>query len=125
MESNWQVAVKRLFKEVAKLYKPFYAEIIDEKESMVCAWWWKGIPAERGNPIIIGEPYSTLCDNLPHENEIETGLYYFENDIQKVKIPRKLISNKKLFVGNDFDRTFCFADKMNYAKIFPFKRENS
>jgi len=121
LEQNWQFAIKRLFKEVAKLFKPFYAEIIDEKESMVCSWWWKGIPAKRGNPIIIGEPYSALCGKFPNENEIETGLYYFENDIYKVKIPRKLISNKKLFARNKRGAGF-FANNFNYAKLFPFKR---
>lgn len=120
LEQNWQFAAKRLFKEVAKLFKPFYAEIIDEKESMICSWWWKGMPVKMGNQIIIGEPYSTLCGKLPNENKIETGLYYFENDIQKVKIPRSLISNKKLFASNKRDAGF-FADNFNYAKLFPLK----
>lgn len=121
LEPNWQFAIKRLFKEVAKLFKPFYAEIIDEKDSMVCSWWWKGIPSKRGNSIIIGEPYGAFCGKLPNENEIETGLYYFENDIHKIKIPRKLISNKKLFVRNKRDAGF-WADNFNYAKLFPFER---
>lgn len=121
LETNWQFAVKRLFKEVAKLFKPFYAEIINEKESMVSSWWWKGIPAKRGNPIIIGEPYSDFCGKLPKENEIETGLYYFENDIDKIKIPRKLISNKKLFARINQD-VGIFVDDYKYAKLFPFER---
>lgn len=121
LEQNWQFAVKRLFKEVAKLFKPFYAEIVDEQESMVCSWWWKGIPVKRGNPIIIGEPYSTLCGKLPDENEIESGLYYFDNDIQKVTIPQKLISNKKLFARRMPGFGFS-ADAFNYAKVFPFKK---
>ncbi len=120
-EPNWQYAIKRLFKEVAKLFKPFYAEIIDEKESMVCSWWWKGIPKRRGNPIIIGEPYSTLLGKLQKENELETGLYYFENDIQSIKIPRELISNKKLFARNMRNVGF-FADSFNYANSFPFNK---
>lgn len=118
LEQNWQFAVKRLFKEVAKLFKPFYAEIVDEKENMVCSWWWKGIPAKRGNPIIIGEPYSVLLGNLPKENELETGLYYFENDIQEIKIPRKFVSNKKLLARKRQELGF-FADNFNYAKEFP------
>ena len=47
-------------------------------------------------------------------------IYYFENDIRKIKIPRKLISNKKLFFGNK-RRTGFLADNFNYAKLFPFK----
>lgn len=121
LEENWKFAVKRLFKEVAKLFKPFYAEIIDDKESMICSWWWKGIPTKRGNAIIIGEPYSTLCGHLSNENIIENGLYFFDNDIHKVKIPQKLISNKKLFAGNRRKDLF-FADDFKYAKLFPFKR---
>ena len=118
LEQNWQFAVKRLFKEVSKLFKPFYAEITDEKENMVCSWWWKGIPAKRGNPIIIGEPYSAYLGKLPEKSELETGLYYFENDIQKVKIPRRLVSNKKLFTRSRREVGF-FADNFNYAKEFP------
>ena len=121
LESNWQFAVKRLFRESAKLLKPFYAEIIDEKESMICSWWWKGIPAKRGNSIIIGEPYSSLIRELPSENEIELGLYYFENDINKIKIPRNLISNKKIFVINN-KNVYFHADDYKYAKRFPFKK---
>ena len=68
LEPNWKFAVDRLFKEVGRLFKPFYAEVIDEEESQVCAWWWKGIPEKKGNPIIIGEPYSTLLGKLPKEN---------------------------------------------------------
>ena len=120
LEPNWQFAIKRLFKEVAKLFKPFYAEIIDEKESMVCSWWWKGIPTKKGNPIIIGEPYSSLCGELPDENEIVTGIYYFENDVHKIKIPRELISKKKLFAKIKREQGF-WADNFNYAKQFPFK----
>ena len=52
---------------------------------MICSWWWKGIPLKRGNPVIIGEPYSTLCGELPDKNRIESGLYYFENDMDNVK----------------------------------------
>ena len=121
LEPNWQYAIKKLFKEVAKLFKPFYAEIIDEKESMVCSWWWKGIPEKKGNPIIIGEPYSTLLGKLPKENELKTGLYYFESDVHKVKISRELISKKKLFAKNKRGTGF-FADNFNYAKQFPFRR---
>ncbi len=120
LEPNWQFAIKRLFKEVAKLYKPFYAEIIDTEESRVCGWWWKGIPEKRGNPTIIGEPYIGFFDTLPWENEIQTGLYYFENDILKVNIPRDLISNKKIFARYK-QRTGFFAENYNYAKVFPFK----
>lgn len=118
IESNWQFAAKRFFIEVARLFKPFYAEIIDEKQSMICSWWWKGIPLKRGNPVIIGEPYSTLCGELPDKNRIESGLYYFENDMDNVKIPRKLISYKKLFSINKMDVGF-FADNYKYAKSFP------
>jgi hypothetical protein len=121
LEPNWQFAIKRLFKEVGRLFKPFYAEIIDEEESLVCSWWWKGIPEKKGNPIIIGEPYSTLLGKLPKENELETGLYYFESDVHKVKIPRELISKKKLFAKNKRGTGF-FADNFNYAKQFPFRR---
>ena len=120
-EPNWQFAVKRLFKEVAKLFKPFYAEIIDEKETMVCSWWWKGIPAKRGNSIIIGEPYSSLCGKLPDENEIETGLYYFENDNNKVRVPLKLVSKKKPFFGK-MRGIGLGADAFKYARLFPFKK---
>lgn len=122
LEPNWQFAVKRLFQEVAKVFKPFYAEIIDEKESAICSWWWKGIPIKRGDPIIIGEPYSALLKNLPVENEIETGLYYFENDINKIKIPRKFVSSRKLFSIIKRNQGF-FADGFNYAKVFPFDKQ--
>ncbi|MBQ7828582.1 MAG: hypothetical protein IJ386_10010, partial [Clostridia bacterium] len=121
LEPNWQFAIKRLFKEVAKLFKPFYAEIIDEQESMVSSWWWKGIPEKRGNPIIIGEPYSKFCGNMPNGNEIDIGIFYFENDVHRVKIPRELISKKKLFARIKRG-TGLFADNFNYAKQFPFKR---
>ena len=121
LEPNWQYAIKKLFKEVAKLFKPFYAEIIDEEESMVCSWWWKGIPKKKGDPIIIGEPYSGLCREISSENEIATGIYYFESDVRKVKIPRELISKKKLFSKNKRGTGF-FADNFIYAKEFPFKR---
>ena len=119
-EPNWQFAVKRLFKEASKVLYPFYAEIIDEKEKGICAWWWKGIPEKKGNPVIIGDPYTTLCVKLPDENKIENGLYYFEDDIQKVKIPRKLISNKKLSAILKRDSNFN-VHIFKYAKHFPFK----
>jgi len=121
LEPNWQFSVRRLFKEAAKAFNPFYAEIIDKKDSDVCAWWWKGIPATRGNPIIIGEPYSALCGKLHEENQIEMGLYYFENNIQKVKIPRKLITNKKLFASTKGNRGL-YTELSKYAKLFPFQK---
>ena len=53
--------------------------------------------------------------------EIESGNYYFESDVHKVKIPRELISKKKLFAKNKRGTGF-FADNFNYAKQFPFRR---
>ena len=88
---------------------------------MVCSWWWKGIPEKKGNPIIIGEPYIGFCGKKPSENKIETGIYYFENDVHKMKIPRKLISKKKLFAANKRGTGF-YADNFNYAKLFPLQR---
>lgn len=119
LEDNWQFAVKRLFMEVARLYKPFYAEIIEEKESKVVTWWWKGIPVKRGNPMIIGEPYSTLSPKLSVENKLESGLYYFENS-KSIKIPQKLISKKKLSALGKPDK-LNFAENYHYAKLFPFQ----
>lgn len=120
-EPNWQYAIKKLFQEAAKLFKPFYAEIIDEAQSQVCSWWWKGIPEKRGNPIIIGEPYSTFSRKLSKGNELEPGLYYFERDVHKIKIPRKFISKKKAVAKNKRE-TVLFADHYNYARHFPFKK---
>jgi len=119
-EPNWQFSVKKLFKKAAELLKPFYAEIIDEKEQGVCAWWWKGIPAKRGNPVIFGEPYSSLLGTLPDENKIENELYYFEDDISIVKIPRKLISSPKLLARKTKNAILSARD-LNYAKHFPFQ----
>jgi len=121
LQQNWQFAVKRLFKEAAKLLRPFYAEIIDVNESMMCAWWWKGLPARMGDAVIIGEPYSSLCGKLPEENEIDIGLYYFENVIHQLKLPRKLVSHKKLFAVKKPGKYF-FAGDFNYARQFPFKK---
>lgn len=120
-EENRQFAVKRLFKETAKLFKPFYAEIIDEKDSTVCSWWWKGIPQKRGNTVIIGEPYSVLMKDLPSENQIAPDLYYFDNDLDKVRIPSKLVSKKKFFAKKERNIGY-FADNFKSAKIFPFSR---
>jgi hypothetical protein len=123
---NWNFAVKRLFKKVAILLRPFYAEIHLSEESQICSWWWRGLPQKMGYTIIVGEPYVQLWKKIRCQAEcIADNLLYIDNGNLPVnkKVgtpPRRLISKRKLSAIRKRDN-FCFKDNYRYAGKFPFE----
>ncbi len=114
MQKNWRTAVEMLFVEVSKLYDPFYAEIIDENQSGVCSWWWKGIPDLRGKIFIIGAPY---IDFLNLSTAKKCGNVFLCDE--RCQIPFELVSKKKLLKRKS---QYSFNQDFNFAKVFPFKK---
>lgn len=113
---KWKNKVREIFINVAKLYKPFYAQIINDDLDTIMSWWWKGIPKIRGDYFIIGLPYSQLCSGFNDEQQICNGVYLVENNDSNVKIPRNIIARKLLFV----QKNASIIDSYKYAKVFPF-----
>jgi len=120
-EDNWKFAVKRLFKEVALLYQPFYAEIIDGREKGVVSWWWKGIPQKRGETIIIGNPYSSLLEGeLSSCERLANGLYYLE-DSSVLQIPKNYLSKKLSKITSSFKTIETPHQAYSTAKEVPLQ----
>jgi len=121
-QPNWRFAVRRLFREVALLYMPFYAEIIDESDKGICSWWWRGIPAKRGEPIIIGNPYSSLFQPKLSSSEcLADGLFYLEEP-SLLRIPGKYLS-KRLKSTNTKHRAPC--EVYSVARALPIQIKKS
>ncbi len=130
-EKNWNFAVVRLFREMAKVLGPFYAEIIHEEMDCIKSWWWKGLPQVMGDYIIIGSPYSDLIPNSKLIGEkLSDNLYYVDqervSDLRK-RINRKLVAPAEKATMNlpDFlHRLFGkdISELKSYAHIFPFTK---
>ena len=83
LQPDWNLAVKRLFIEAAKILYPFYAEIIEEKPhkniwgmSIPRTWWWRGIPKDLGCAAVIDERYLQQWNRFQQKaTEIAPTLY--------------------------------------------------
>ena len=123
LQPDWNLAVKRLFVEMAKLLTPFYAEIVEEKPHMIMqkkglvrSWWWRGIPRDLGYAIILNDKYAQQCKRFQRiATKISHDLYIadcfcesnFNNVTKKVgAVPRAIAAPK------NYNKT---------AKFFPFQ----
>lgn len=130
IQPDWNLAVKRLFIEIAKLLKPFYSEIICEqlgsmtgeqyikmeKEGLFRSWWWRGIPRDLGYAVVLDKQYisqweqfkmvaSCISDNLYMADCFgEPGLKNVSSKIGAV--PESIVAPK---------------DKNKMAAFFPFQ----
>ena len=114
LQPDWNLAVKRLFIEVAKTLKPFCAEIIAQpgagtakdimkmlKKGLARTWYWRGIPRNLGYAIMLDEPYTKRWDRFQKAAAaITDGLYMVDNfgeatfkSVMKKtgKVPRRLV----------------------------------
>lgn len=66
-KENWRIVLHRLFREIAKKVRPFYAEIILGSQQDTRSWWWRGLPRNTGDALIIGTPY---IECVPGINQI-------------------------------------------------------
>jgi hypothetical protein len=116
-QGDWNLAVKRLFIEVARILNVFYAEIIDERlRDNRFAWWWRGIPKDLGYAAILNQDYTNQFRDFEKiADKISNNLYMvdffgesnFKSVIEKVgKVPLNIAAP-----DND-NKT---------AKHFPFK----
>lgn len=101
LDSIWNKALIRLFKEVALILNPFYAEIIDTEESEVISWWWKGLPHRGGIATIIGKPYLDIMPGITKRGVmLSDNLVYIANS-EKVRFPRKFVFKETHIKIND------------------------
>jgi hypothetical protein len=112
LQPDWNLAVKRLFIETAKLLQPFFAEIsacseekILRKQNFVRTWWWRGLPRNLGYAAILNDTYINQWAKFRKiATEIDDSLWMVDNFgqteyiniMKKVgKVPRKIIAPKK------------------------------
>lgn len=126
LQSDWNLAVKRLFIELSKLLNSFYAEIIEKKPHMILqkrgwvrSWWWRGIPKDLGYSIILNEKYTRqwkryqkAAKKIPYDFYMVDcfGESDFNNVNKKVgAVPRNIAAPK---------------NENKTAKFFPFQSMN-
>ena len=123
LQPDWNLAVKRLFVEIARLLIPFYAEIIEKEpyavmreKGLVRSWWWRGIPRDLGYAIVLHKQYAQRWKRFQKlATKISNDLYVvdcfgesdFNNVIHKVRVvPGAIVAPK---------------DIKKAAKFFPFQ----
>ena len=97
LQPDWNLAVKRLFTETAKLLKPFFAEIatyyhgIDDSELELLknrgfsprsgeSSWWRGLPRSLEYAVVLNENYVGQWEKFKDAaTEIGNGLWMVDN----------------------------------------------
>jgi hypothetical protein len=112
LQPDWNLGVKRLFIETAKILQPFFAEIFSYSEiaeNHTSGWWWRGLPCKLGYAAILNEQYVSQWDAFKNAaTKIDDGLWMVDSK-EVGEIPKEIMAPK---------------DEEETAKFFPFKKIN-
>jgi len=92
---GWPLALRRFFREMSILLRPFYGEIrvlhnyyrgrgtfaygSDTEEHPITGWWWRGIPIKIGLAMVLGEPLLRVWPEFLKKSEKIADLQIVDN----------------------------------------------
>jgi hypothetical protein len=79
-QPGWESQLRRFWLDMNRLIHPFYSEARTLSGGMeqhpVRAWWWRGIPAQLGHAVALGESYQQLWPDFMRAATIEGSLAF-------------------------------------------------
>ncbi|MCL2806883.1 MAG: hypothetical protein FWD27_01755 [Coriobacteriia bacterium] len=131
LQPDWNVAARHLFLEVAKVLRPFYAEVIggqqssrtlaqirkEEKKGLGRSWWWRGIPRNLGYAVLLDDTYVAEWKRFKAAATVVADDFYLVESFGEASF--KSIKEKT----GPVPRKIAAPKPPGTAKHFPFQKE--
>lgn len=90
-QPGWNTQLRRAWLELSRLIRPFYGDVrvLDNyargglggysvgptsEDHPVSSWWWRGLPSNLGNAVVLGETYQKLWPTFRADADRRDGL---------------------------------------------------